>query len=148
MTDMGNIVGGFATLLFCLIFWVQRDYTSEYGGLFPDAVLIALAVLSLLLVARGVLWRHESGWDWTGRLTFGGLARALALLVAWVVSLPVLGYLIGGIIFFALMAVLMRTTRPTWKNVALDLAVAVAVVGVFYLAFTRLLFVTLPELTL
>jgi len=145
---MGNLVGGFATLLFCLIFWVQRDYTSEYGGLFPDAVLIVLAVLSLLLVARGVLWRHESGWDWTGRLTFGGLARALALLVAWVVSLPVLGYLIGGIIFFALMAVLMRTTRPTWKNVALDLVVAVAVVGVFYLVFTRLLFVTLPELTL
>lgn len=142
---MGNIIGGFAVLLLCLVFWVQRNYTSQYGGIFPDAVMVLLAVLSVLMIARGVLWRHESGWHHEGRLGFGDLARAVVLLVAWVASLPFLGYLIGGVVFFTLIALLMRTERPTWKGVALDVVVAVAVVGLFHLAFTEVLYVTLPE---
>lgn len=145
---MGNILGGAAVLLICLIFWVQRDYSSEYGGIFPDAVLISLAALSVVLIARGVLWRHETGWDTAGRLGYKDLGRALLLLAAWVISLPILGYLYGGILFFTLVALMMRTSRPTWKNILLDLTVAVAVVGAFYLAFTQVLYVTLPELSL
>jgi putative tricarboxylic transport membrane protein len=143
---MGNIVGGAVVLLVCLVFWVQRDYTSEYGGLFPDALLVVLAVLSLFLIGRGVLWRHESGWESEGRLQPRDLARAVVLLVAWVASLPILGYLVGGIVFFTLVAVLMRTRRPRVKDIALDLVVGVGVVGAFYLAFTRFLYVNLPGL--
>lgn len=145
---MGNIIGGAAVLFICLIFWIQRDYSSDYGGIFPDAVLIALAALSVMLIARGLLWRHETGWDSTGRLGYRDLGRALVLLTAWVASLPILGYFYGGIIFFTLVAVLMRTSRPTWKQILLDLGVAVVVVGAFYLAFTQILYVTLPELSL
>lgn len=144
----GNIIGGFAVLLLCLVFWVQRNYTSQYGGTFPDAVMVLLALLSLLMIARGLLWRHESGWHHEGRLGFGDLARAVVLLVAWVASLPFLGYLIGGILFFTLVALLMRTERPSWKGVALDVVVAVGVVGLFYLAFTEVLYVTLPPLSI
>lgn len=142
---MGNVIGGTAVLLLCLVFWLQRDYSSDYGGLFPDAVLTVLAVLSIVLIARGLVWRHEAGWHHEGRLDFGDLARAVILLVAWVASLPLLGYLIGGIVFFTLIALLMRTERPRWKGVLLDVAVATGVVGVFHLAFTEILYVTLPE---
>ena len=146
---MGNIIGGAVVLLVCLIFWVQRNYSSEYGGIFPDAVLVALSILAVVLVARGVLWRNrETGWHDTGRLGYKDLGRALILLVAWVASLPILGYLYGGILFFTLVAVLMRTSRPNWKNILLDLGVAVVVVVLFYLAFTQVLFVSLPELSL
>ena len=145
---MGNIIGGFAVLLLCLVFWMQRNYSSEYGGIFPDAVMTVLALLSLVLIARGILWRRrETGWHGEGRLEFGDLARAVVLLVAWVASLPFLGYLVGGIVFFALIALLMRTERPTWKGALLDVAVAVGVVGVFYLAFTEVLYVKLPDLS-
>lgn len=145
---MGNIVGGFAVLLLCLVFWVQRNYSSDYGGLFPDAVMAVLAFLSILLIARGLIWRHEAGWHHEGRLDFRDLARAVVLLVAWVASLPILGYLIGGIVFFTLVALLMRTKRPSWKGVVLDIAVATGVVGLFYLAFTEILYVTLPPLSI
>ncbi|WP_028279232.1 tripartite tricarboxylate transporter TctB family protein [Arthrobacter sp. H5] len=145
---MGNIIGGAAVLVICLIFWVQRDYSSEYGGIFPDSVLIALAALSVVLIARGLLRRQDTGWDTTGRLGYRDLGRALLLLTAWVVSLPILGYFYGGILFFTLVALLMRTSRPTWKQILLDLGVAVVVVGAFYLAFTQILYVTLPELSL
>jgi putative tricarboxylic transport membrane protein len=143
---MGNIVGGAAVLIVCLVFWVQRDYTSQYGGLFPDALLIVLAVLSLILIARGIFVRDESGWDTEGRLAPRDLGRAVVLLAAWVASLPILGYLVGGIVFFTLVAALMRTERPRAKDIALDLVVGVGVVGAFYLAFTRLLYVNLPGL--
>ena len=145
---MGNIIGGASVLVICLVFWVQRKYSSEYGGIFPDAVLISLAALSILLIARGLFWKHETGWDTTGRLGYRDLGRALLLLTAWVISLPILGYFYGGILFFTLVAVMMRTSRPTWKGILLDLAVAVAVVGAFYLAFTQVLYVSLPELSL
>ncbi len=145
---MGNIIGGGSVLFVCLIFWIQRNYSSDYGGIFPDAVLVVLAALSIMLIARGVLWRHETGWDTTGRLGYKDLGRALILLTAWVASLPILGYFYGGIIFFTLVAVSMRTSRPTWKQFLLDLVVAVVVVGAFYLAFTQILYVTLPELSL
>jgi putative tricarboxylic transport membrane protein len=146
---MGNIIGGAVVLVVCLIFWVQRSYSSEYGGIFPDAVLVALSILGVMLVARGVLWRNrETGWHDTGRLGYKDLGRALILLVAWVASLPILGYLYGGILFFTLVAVMMRTSRPTWKNVLLDFGVAVVVVVLFYLAFTQVLFVSLPEFSL
>ncbi len=145
---MGNIIGGAAVLVICLVFWGQRNYSSEYGGTFPDAVLVGLAVLSILLIARGLFWKHETGWDTTGRLGYRDLGRALLLLTAWVASLPILGYFYGGILFFTLVAVMMRTSRLSWKGILLDLAVAVAVVGAFYLAFTQLLYVNLPELSL
>lgn len=143
---MGNIVGGCAVLILCLVFWVQRDYTSQYGGLFPDALMIVLAVLSLIMIARGVFRRHESGWHPEGRLEPLDLGRAIVLLAAWVASLPILGYLVGGILFFTLVAALMRTERPRVKDIALDLVVGVGVVGAFFLAFTRLLYVNLPGL--
>lgn len=145
---MGNIIGGFSVLLVCLTFWTQRDYTSDFGGLFPDAVMTVLAGLSVLLIARGLLWRHESGWHGEGRLTFRHLIRALLLLTAWVASLPFLGYLLGGILFFTLVSLLMRTEPLTWKSVVLDVVVAVGVVGIFHLAFTEVLYVTLPALSL
>lgn len=145
---MGNVIGGFSVLSLCLVFWVQRDYSSEYGGLFPDAVMVILAVFSVLLIVRGLIWRHDTGWNQEGRLGFLDLTRAVVLLVAWVAALPFLGYLVGGIMFFTLVAMLMRTERPTWRGVILDVSVASGVVGVFYLAFTEVLYVTLPPLAL
>ena len=46
---MGNIIGGAVVLVVCLIFWVQRSYSSEYGGIFPVAVLVALSILGVML---------------------------------------------------------------------------------------------------
>jgi hypothetical protein len=145
---LGNIVGGLAMIGLCLVFWLQRDYSSDNGGIFPDAIMISLTVLSLALVARGVFWRRETGWNATEHLSAAGLARAFLLLVAWVASLPLLGYVVGGVIFFTLMALLMRTARLTVKKVAMDLGVALVVVGGFYVIFTRVLLVNLPEFSI
>lgn len=144
---MANILAGLIMVTVVIVFWVQRGYTSQYGGLFPDPVMIALGVLGLVLAGLGITRRTTGAEeDAEARLPWAGLARAVGILIAWVASLTYLGYLVGGAVFFLGMALLMRTERPTAKAVALDAVVAVAVVGLFYLVFTQLLTVRLPEL--
>lgn len=145
---MANIVAGLLMVAVAGAFWVQRDYSSQYGGLFPDPLMMALAALGLVLAALGLARRGAGKPDAAeGSLPLAGLARAVVVLVAWIASLPVLGYLAGGILFFLIMALLMRTERPGLKDVALDAVVAAVVVTFFYLVFTQVLFVQLPELS-
>lgn len=142
-----NIAAAVLTVAVAALFWSQRSYTTEYGGTFADPVIIVLGVLGLVLLAFGLLRRPVGrGTEVEEGLPVRGLVLAVALLTAWVATLPYLGYLVGGIVFFVLMAVLMRTERPTLRGVLLDAVVAVVVVTTFYLIFTEVLYVRLPDL--
>jgi putative tricarboxylic transport membrane protein len=145
--DKTNIVVGVLTVAVAAVFWFQRSYTTQYGGTFADPVIIVLGGLGLVLLVLGLLRRPAGrGTEVEERLPVRGLVLAVALLAAWVAALPYLGYLVGGILFFVLMAVLMRTERPTPRGILLDVVVAVVVVTAFYLIFTEVLYVRLPEL--
>lgn len=141
---MINGISGLAFVLLAAVFWVQRDYTSQNGGTFPDPVIILVAVTGLALTGLGLFRRPPV--DPGERVPVSGLVRAVVLLVAWIATLPILGYVVGGIVFFTLTALLMRDRRPDLKGIALDVGVAVGVVAVFYLLFTEVLVVRLPEL--
>ncbi|MHA6627844.1 tripartite tricarboxylate transporter TctB family protein [Pseudonocardia sichuanensis] len=145
--DKINLAVAVLTVAVAAVFWSQRSYTTQHGGTFADPVIIVLGVLGLVLLVLGLL-RRPVGRDSEveERLPVRGLVLAVALLAAWVAALPYLGYLVGGIVFFVLMAVLMRTERPTPRAVLLDVVVAVVVVTAFYLTFTEVLYVRLPEL--
>lgn len=145
--DKVNVAVGALTVAVAAVFWFQRDYTTEYGGTFADPVIIALGVLGIVLLVFGLLRRPVGrGTEEEERMPVRGLLLAVALLAAWVAALPYLGYLVGGIAFYVLMAVTMRTERPSLRGILVDVVVAVAVVGGFYLVFTELLYVRLPEL--
>lgn len=145
---MVNVVSGLAMVVLALLFWSQRDYTSQYGGIFPDLILILIVLLGLVLAALGALGRGPAERDDREPVPARGLLRATAVLVAWVATLPILGYLVGGIAFFFITALLMRKERPQIKGALLDLTVSVGVVLAFYLVFTQVLVVRLPQLTL
>ena len=147
LDDKINVAVAVLTVAVAALFWSQRSYTTEYGGTFADPVIIVLGVLGLVLLAFGLLRRPVGrGTEVEEGLPVRGLVLAVALLTAWVATLPYLGYLVGGIVFFILMAVLMRTGRPTLRGVLLDVVVAVVVVTAFYLIFTEVLYVRLPDL--
>ena len=82
---MGNVISGLAFVVFAGVFWVQRNYTSKFGGLFADPVIIAMAVLGLVLALLGLVQRRPS--EHKSEVPLAGLIRAVLLLVAWV-SLP------------------------------------------------------------
>lgn len=143
---MVNVISGLAFVVFAGVFWVQRGYTSEFGGLFPDPVIIVMAVLGLVLAVLGLVQRGPSEHKF--EVPLAGLIRAVLLLVAWVALLPTLGYVVGSLVFFVLTALLMRDHRPSLKGLALDVGVSVGVVAVLYLVFTWVLVVQLPEFAL
>lgn len=143
---MVNVISGLAFVLLAAVFWLQRDYTSQYGGTFPDPVIILVAVTGLALTVLGLFRRQPV--DPGEQVPVSGLVRAVVLLVAWIATLPILGYVVGGIVFFTLTALLMRDRRPDLKGIALDVGVAVGVVAALYVLFTQVLVVRLPELGL
>lgn len=147
LNDKINVAVAVLTVAVAAVFWLQRSYTTQYGGTFADPVIIALGVFGLVLLVLGLLRRPVGGdTELEERLPVRGLVLAVALLTAWVAALPYLGYLVGGVVFFVLMAVLMRTERPTLRGILLDVIVAVVVVTTFYLIFTEVLYVRLPDL--
>ena len=143
---MVNVISGLAFVVFAGVFWVQRNYTSEFGGLFADPVIIVMAVLGLVLALLGLVQRGPS--EHKSDVPLAGVIRAVLLLVAWVALLPTLGYVVDGLVFFVLAALLMRDHRPSLKGLALDVGVSVGVVAVLYLVFTWVLVVQLPEFAL
>lgn len=145
--DKTNVAVGALTVLVAGTFWLQRDYTTLYGGTFADPVIIILAVLGLVLLSLGLLGREVGrGTEVEEHIPASGLVAAVVLLAAWVSALSYLGYLVGGFVFFLLMSLYMRKQRPGPRGVALDVVVAAVVVTVFYLLFTEVLYVRLPEL--
>jgi putative tricarboxylic transport membrane protein len=147
--DKINLAVAVLTVAVAALFWSQRSYTTEYGGTFADPVILVLGVLGLVLLVLALLRRPTGhGTEEEERLPVRGLVLAIGLLTAWVAALPYLGYLVGGVLFFVLMAVLMRTERPTLRGILLDVVVAVVVVTAFYLIFTEVLYVRLPDLEL
>lgn len=145
-TSKVNVLVGALVVAVAAVFWFERGYTTLYGGTFPDPVIIILAALGLLLVVLGVLGRAvgESSDQDLERLPVLRLLIAVAALGGWVFTLPYLGYVVGGIVFFALIALLMRSGRPTWKGIVLDVVVAAGVVLLFNFLFTEFLYVRLP----
>lgn len=140
-----DTVCGVVTLLLVLVFWLQRSYSNPLASYFPDAVLIALAVLGAVLVVRGLLWSSASeGYPETPDTK--RLLAAVSLLLVWVLLLSPLGYLIGSILVFLAMSIFLRGRPIRAKSVAIDGAVSVVVVSCLYLFFTRVLFVSLPPI--
>jgi hypothetical protein len=143
---MKNIITGALLLALVLSFWVQRAYRFPHTNLLPDAVMVVLALLSVWLLVVGWRTRHTVEEHEEEALGWKDLGRAVALLAAWVLTLPWLGFLIAGIVFTTLISLSMRTEGRSLRGIALDLAVNAAVVVALYLAFTQVLYVRLPEL--
>lgn len=143
---MRNVLTGGLLLALVISFWVQRDYRFPHTNLLPDATMVVLGALSLWLMVEG--WRtrdrHEEHEE--EALRWVDLGRAVALLAAWIIALPWLGFVLSSIVFSALIAITMRTEPLTVRRVALDLVVNAGVVLAIYLAFTQVLYVRLPQL--
>ncbi|MGO1509976.1 MAG: tripartite tricarboxylate transporter TctB family protein [Actinomycetaceae bacterium] len=145
-----NVLVGLVVVGVAGLFWSQRSYTTAQGGTFPDPVILVLGALGVVLVVLGLLGREIGGGDDQDleRLPVLRLVVAVAVLTAWILTLPYLGYVVGGMIFFVLTALLMRRERPTWKGVLLDVVVAVVVLLLFNYVFTEFLYIRMPTLGL
>lgn len=143
-----DTVCGAVVLLAAMVFWLQGGYTNPLAGYFPNTILLAMAAMAVVLIVRGIVRpsgaEDDSDAEAPDEVRLGGLAKAAALLAVWVLVLWFLGYLISGVIMFAVVSLSLREAPLSLRTVLMDIAISVVVVGGVYLAFTNLIFVPLP----
>lgn len=142
---MRNIISAVLLLTLVVSFAVQRNYRFLHTNLVPDTLLVVLAVLSVFLLITGIRQKVGVVEDEEEPLPWLDLLRATGLLLAWILSLPYLGFALGSIVFFIIITVTMRTSRPTLRQLFLDVAVGVVLVLAIQWLFTEVLYVRLPR---
>ena len=143
-------------MVFCgIFFWASFSIREpDYGVLPPSAwprvVLVALSVLTVLYFVQSI--RRTRTFDDSSSTAGKGLKHwfsiwqnpiwCFVLFFGYVVSLPVLGMLIGGVTFVFLLQCVLGGWSP--RNLVVHALVALATVGGMWCIFTFGLGVLLP----
>ena len=138
-------------LLFCGVFIAasfdiqETTFGTLQSSVWPRIILGALSLFSLLLLTQALRNPPAAG---EGGGALGWLRRyrnpliCYALFLGFLVSLPTLGMLLGGILFVLLMLTILGGGKPA--QLPLHLGIAVVSVGAMWAIFTYALGVFLP----
>lgn len=134
-TDLASGVFGLAL---AGLFWSQRGNVGFMSSVFPDTVLIVMALISAALVLRGVLSSEAETFDLGGS---GRVLIAIGILALWWLGVAYVGFVSTSVPLFVLLAlILMRTNHPfRWMDVLLAIVVGVLLTFGFYWIFTEVL---------
>ena len=145
-----DLLGSILMLMFVVSLWVQRDYITPFGGIFPDiimACLAALVVLTMLLMLTP--WRaledeeeekaDKASSHWFDMAVVGGI------LLAWTFLLRYMGFIATGVIGFGSISWFLNERRNSIRGVMESVLIGVAMVALLVLVFEYLLKVPLPK---
>lgn len=140
-----DIAAGLFGLGFVALFWYGRGRLSMLSAVFPDTILALTAVISVVLLAKGL-----TRPDIRDLFEEGDRRRLVVvslLIFAWWWLIGWLGFVVASVlIFMALvwyLAVAQRQVR--WPQLAMWFAVVVIEVGFFYVVFSRFLYIRPPR---
>ncbi len=140
-----HLISGLIGLAIVAVFWMRRGRLSDLSAMFPDAVLVIMAVVSLALIVMGF-----TKPEMRALFTEGDRPRIVitaVTILAWILAISRLGFVVSSFLAFAFLSWYLaraqrRVTLPTFL---LWLVIDAAVVGTFYYVFTRFLHVRLPQ---
>lgn len=140
-----DIASGALGLVFGAVLWFPRGDIGRLSIIFPRAILLVLALISIALIVKGFI--KPSG----RQIEITGSPRRLVTVMigffVWWGVVDILGFLLTTLIaFFVLTWYLARVeTAVTWQRMLKWTPVILVLVGVFYLTFTEVLSVRLPS---
>jgi len=142
-------LGSILMLAFVAVLWVQRDYMTPFGGIFPDIVMEIMAgivVVTLILSFTPHAAMKEAGVkkEEGGKTNWKDMAVVGGILLAWAVLLRFLGFALTGIIGFGSISWYLGGMRRDVKDAGRCLLIGVAIVILMVVVFQRLLDVPLP----
>lgn len=150
VTQKGKDVGGL--ILSCLFIvislvalWDTTHMMDSDSYVFPRAIAIAMIVLNLLLIGRNLL--HFTGEKEKIPKTDSSTGRRIALIAGMLAScvmMPILGFMISGVITFIFLMLVSMYDEWTWKTKVIYPLVALSLVIGFYMLFSKVLLVPLP----
>ena len=140
-----HLISGLIGLTIVVVFWMRRGRLSDLSSMFPDAVLVILALLSLALIVIGF-----TKPEMRALFTEGDRPRMVvtaATILAWILAIPRLGFFVSSVLAFAVLTWYLGRAqrRVTLPTSLLWVVFSAAVVGAFYFVFTRFLHVRLPQ---
>ncbi len=148
-----TVVAIFLLLICGIFFWATFDiedpgYGSMNAAVWPRIILVVLLVLCLAYLAQSLRMRvaeaepGERGLRaWLVR--YRNPLWCYALFLGFLLTLPVFGMLIGGILFVFLLMTVIGRRDP--RSILLHATVAVVTVGFMWSVFTFALRVMLPQ---
>lgn len=146
-------LGSLLMLVFIAVLWGQRDYTTPFGGMFPDGIMVIMTgfiVLALLLSFTSHRVMKENEDDIKEPQSSSGERRlemlvVIVVLLFWVLLFRYLGFAVSGVTGFAFIAWFISGERRRWQTVLKALVVGLALTYLSIFIFGHLLLVPLPE---
>ena len=148
-----DVVVGIALLLICGTFlsatlgMEKPDFGQMPPALWPRIILVPLTLLSLTFLVRAVMRPDLRGPDRGGFKGWCAYYRSpfvcFTMFSVFLITMPYLGMLIGGILFVFVMLNFLGGWRP--KLMALHCLVSIIAVGAMWSVFTFALGVLLPR---
>jgi hypothetical protein len=137
-----DIIGGAVMILSALFFYFQIGNFTNFGLIFPRAIIVILLVLGFGLLLKAKFNPHYAKM-------FSMEERSKTILIAvvglaWVLLLNRIGFAVTS--FFALsLAIFILEEERNIKVLIKDFLIGGVEVAFFYLIFSRLLLVPLPQ---
>ena len=140
-----EITSGFIGLILTAVFFFALEDISWMSIIFPKTMVYIMAIISTILVARGFVKPSRDRVFNVGSNTRWLVTGILFFL--WVLLMPVLGFFVSTVVFMtAIVGYLARArTRVTIGKFMVWVPIVIAEVTFFYLIFTKVLYVPLPE---
>ena len=142
-----DFVAGIVGLILSALFWFSIDpEIMRFSIMFPKAMIIIMAIISVGLVIRGFTKTAEH----SDIFSVGSNLRVFitgVLFFAWAIAIIYLGFFVSSVLAISVMALYLAYARRRVSIPMFGLWVLIALgeVTFFYLIFTRLLHVPLPE---
>ena len=140
-----DIIAGVIGMLLTAVFFFGLEDVSWMSIIFPETIVYLMALISGLLILKGFVnpsrrpifnVGSNTRWIVTGILFF-----------LWVLVMPVIGFFVSTVVFMtAIVAYLASARMPlTIMKFIVWVPIVIAEVTFFYLIFTKVLYVPLPE---
>jgi hypothetical protein len=147
-----DLLGSILMLVFVALLWVQRDYYTPFGGIFPDIAMVCLAALVVVtLVLTPTPWHALKNGEENKKghaLHWFDMAIVGAIMLAWTLLLRRLGFITTGLLGFGSISWFLSERRNSVRGVIESFIVGAAMIGVLLLVFEYLLKVPLPKGTI
>ena len=140
-----EIASGFIGLILTAVFFFALEDISWMSIIFPRTMVYIMALISGILVVKGFVKPSRDRI-----FSVGSNVRWLvtgALFFLWVLLMPVFGFFVSTVVFMtAIVGYLARVRmRVTIGNFIVWVPIIIAEVTFFYLIFTKVIYVPLPE---
>ena len=143
MINADLFIGIFGIVFGAFIFAFTRDL-SRLGGVFLDAVLVVIFLLSIIMIVKSLL-KPEKLAIFDSAVERNNVLMGIIILLLYLILMPIIGFLPSSYIFYFCFNVYLAQDRWSRRNILQSAALSVVVVSFFFAMFYFVLGVPLPQ---